>query len=180
MKRLLLIVAFLALSIRGFCQENDFGKIVKDTLLLNNGAKFIVGQKLKLGYGSSANKNFEFIHLSPWSLAGPEKLKSQWANYEMTIKGFKLEGTKKTGKNFIIVLGGGNLSPYWCEVEAAMDNGEVIVEGVNDKKTLSRAAAPAAYSSPADELKKLKGLLDAGAITQGEYDSTKKKILARM
>jgi hypothetical protein len=166
------------LLIPSFCFSQEVDHTIKDTLFLKNGARFVIGDKVKLGYGSGANKDFEFVHLSDWSIAGPVKLKSQWALHEMVIKGFKMEGTKRTGKQYYLVLGGGNLSPYWCEINAAMDMKEVIVPGVNDQ-TATAQTQPAA-SSPADELKKLKALLDSGAITQQEYDSTKKKILARM
>lgn len=181
MKKSIIALAMLSLPFLAHSQENDFGKLIKDTLELKNGARFVVGQKVKFGYGSGANKTFEFVHLSPWSIAGPLKLTPQWANLEMEIKGFKLAGTKKTGKAFIIVLGGGNLSPYWCEVVAAMDNGEVIVDGVNDKKTAAAAnQAPASAPSSADELKKLKDLYDSGALSKDEYETAKKKILDKM
>lgn len=181
MKKSIIALAMLSLPFLAQSQENDFGKLIKDTLELKNGARFVVGQKVKFGYGSGANKTFEFVHLSPWSIAGPIKLTPQWANHEMEIKNFKLEGSKKTGKTFIIVLGGGNLSPYWCEVIAAMDNGEVIVEGVNDKKTAAvPATVTAATPSSADELKKLKDLYDSGTLTKDEYDAAKKKVLDKM
>lgn len=175
MKKVLAIILFSPLLCLG--QENEKGKLSGDTLSLKNGAKFYVGQKMKIGFGAGANKNFEFIYLSPWSIAGPQKLGSAWANHEMLIKSFKFEGTKKTGKSFYIVLGGGNLSPYWCEIASAMETGEVVVAGVNDRQTL---AGPAATTSPADELKKLKDLYDSGALTKDEYDSAKKKVIAKM
>lgn len=175
----LFLICLLFTPIFSFSQQNEFGHVIKDTLFLNNGAKFVEGQKLKLAYGSGANKTFEFIALSPYSIAGALKLESRWSNHEMVIKKFTSYGTKKTGHKLYIVLGGGNLSPYWCDIVSAMDNGEVIVPGINDKKT-STAIMQQAPSSAADELKKLKELFDNGALTKDEYDSAKKKILNKM
>lgn len=175
----LLVLAFLTAPTLLFAQENEHGRISKDTLFLKNGARFIVGEKLKLAYGSGINKTFEFVFVSPTSFVGPVKLQSSWANHDLPIKGFKFEGNKKTGKNFYIVLASGNISPYWCDIVAAMDNGEVVVPGITDKKNATAGAA-ASTNSPADELKKLKELYDNGALTKAEYDSAKKKVLAKM
>ena len=41
------------------------------------------------------------------------------------------------------------------------------------------AEAPAAAADPYADLMKVKGLLDAGVLTQEEFDTEKKKILAR-
>jgi hypothetical protein len=178
MKKILFFLFLMPIG--ALAQQNEFGHVDHDTLFLTNGAKFVEGQKLKLAYGSGANKTFEFIALSPYSIAGPLKLESRWSNHEMMIKKFTMEGTKKTGKKLYIVLGGGNLSPYWCDIVSAMENGEVIIPGINDKKTVAAADRQPTTSSPADELKKLKDLYDGGALTKDEYDSAKKKILAKM
>jgi putative oligomerization/nucleic acid binding protein len=167
---LLLLIAFVS------AQENDYGKVSGDTLVLKNGATFIKGQKIKLGYGSNGAKGFEFIHLSPYSIAGPVKLTSNWANYSMTVKKFEFQGTKRAGKKFFLVLAGGNLSPYWCDIVAAIEQGEVQVPGINDKKEESKSN----NTSVADELKKIKDLYDSGGLTKEEYEAAKKKLLDKM
>lgn len=171
------IAFLLLLPIYLFSQQNEQGRIDHDTLFLANGAKFVVGDKVHLGYGSNSHKGFEFIHLSPWSIAGPQPLGPTWANHEMTIKKFNFEGTKKQGKIFYLILAGGNLSPYWCEITAAMDNGEIVVAGVNDKKTLAAAGAPKV--DVADELAKLNKLFKDSILTKEEYEIQKKKLLSQ-
>jgi len=173
-KRLLFAIAFLPLVC--IAQQNDFGHVSNDTLYLNNGSHFTKGDVVHLGYGSNGFKGFEFISLSPYSLAGPQKLGSAWANHTMTVKKIEFAGAKKTGKSFYIVLAGGNLSPYWCDINSAMETGEVIVSGINDKKALAGKES-STKESPLDQLKKLTDLLDAGAINQHEYDSLKNSIL---
>ena len=101
----------------------------------------------------------------------PEKLNSGWNNSKMKIKSFKYAGTKKTGFKYYIILGGGNIVNYLCDIEPAINAKEVIV-----KNNFESIFNPLPFSK-ADELKKFKDLLDAGAITRSEYDSIKAKIL---
>ena len=110
--------------------------------------------------------------------AGIVPLGKGYGGLLLQVKSIKKEGSKKRGYRYYIKVGGGNIVNYEVDLEDAIAVGEIV--GANIASTPTIAAAPAATSSPADELKKLKELLDAGAITQQEYDSTKKKILARM
>jgi hypothetical protein len=170
-------LTLLFLYNHSFSQSNEFGRVSKDTLILNNGAKFIKKEKIKLGTGSNGAKGFEFIYTSPMSIAGQEKLGSGWSNNTMVIKDFREYGTKKTGKKFYIILGGGNIVNYWCDITPAMENGEVIVQGLNDKATLNRENSQSSEISVADELVKLKKLYDDGILTKEEYESQKSKLL---
>jgi hypothetical protein len=165
-----LIILCLLISTCCFSQTRISG----DTLYLANGLTFVEGEDLHLGMGSNAStKGFNFVYTSPFALSGQTFLGSNWANMKMKIKNFKKYGNRRTGDKFYIVLGGGNIVNYWCEIEQALTTGEVIDDRLA-KKTDS--AAPAA-SSLADELKKLKDLLDSGALTKEEYDAAKKKLL---
>ena len=56
---------------------------------------------------------------------------------------------------------------------------EVAVKPKNLPGEAEPAAAPAGGSSLADELKKLKELFDAGAITEQEYQAAKAKLLGQ-
>jgi hypothetical protein len=175
--KVLTTLLFITLHCVCFCQTNDFGRLSGDTLILNNGAKFIEGEKIHTGVGSNGSKGFEFIYTSPMSISGIIKLGSGWSNSTMVIKGFKNYGRKKTGYKFYIILGGGNIVNYWCDITPAIDNGEVIVEGVNDKATLNKKNSSGSEISVADELAKLKKLYDDGTLTKDEYETQKKKLL---
>jgi hypothetical protein len=176
MQKLGLIVCFCFAALFVSGQQNEYGHISGDTLILNTGARFVKGEKIRLGYGANGAKGFEFIYLSPMSIAGPLKLTSNWANTTMVIKRFELHGTKRLGKKFYIILGGGNLSPYWCDIVAAIEQREIFAPGINDKVGTSAIT----QSSVTDELKKLKDLYDSGALTKEEYEAAKKKILDKM
>ncbi|MBD2705507.1 SHOCT domain-containing protein [Spirosoma sp. BT702] len=63
------------------------------------------------------------------------------------------------------------------EIIPAIEFGEVTA--INDEPVgpVKQESKPATTASVADELLKLKQLLDAGAITKDEYESQKKKLL---
>ncbi len=167
MKTLLL---FLLLPVLCKAQKN----LDSDTLKLTSGYQFVKGDDLNLGVGSNAStKGFNFIYTSPVSMmASKIELGAGWAGMKMKIDGFKLYHGKKTGDKYYIVLRGGNIVKYWCDIEPAIQAKEVIVTGNEDRPTPS--------GSVADKLKKLKDLLDSGALTQDEYDAAKKKLIEKM
>lgn len=185
-KTLLLFVCFFALiqlnAKNG--EKNDFGYQVNDTLFLNDGNKFVIGEKLYLGHGTSHNKSFTYVYISPnnWvSVMGgnvDRYLPATWANNELQIKDFKLYGRKKTGYKWYIVVGGGNIVNYWCEINEALEAGEVITPITQAKKAeQNQPIVIQQATSKADELKKLKELLEEGILTQEEFDTEKQKIL---
>jgi len=99
---------------------------------------------------------FEFIYLSPWSIAGPQKTwKFLGKITKWSLKIFQTWRKEKKSARCLSRFRGGNLSPYWCDILAAIDNGEVLVTGVNDKKYQASSSS----SSPTDELKNSKNYM---------------------
>lgn len=139
------------------------------------------GDKIKIGKGTMPNKSFAFLYKSMTmdllgdASAKPEYLSSSYAGKEAVVKKFQAIGNKKTGFSIRIVIGIGMPINYWVEIDNAIESGEIVAPAEFSKKSDESASA----SSVADELKKLKGLLDGGAITQEEYDAAKKKLLAQ-
>lgn len=181
MKRLLLYLLLPSLS---YGQDADLPKVIKDTLFTTCGYKIVEGSDIKLGAGSLPNGDFKYIAISAGSWANlmdPSMAKNgigrRYSGHLLRVKRFRKDGSKKRGFTYTLIVGGGNIANYDCDIENAIASGEVVIPDEFKHPPLS-SSSPA--SSPADELKKLKELLDAGAITQGEYDSTKKKILDRM
>ena len=77
------------------------------------------------------------------------------------------------GTNNQILIGGVyNKKEYCEEVNAKLHQIKKYIES----RVIS-GTAPQAALSPMDELKKLKGLLDEGIITQEEFDAKKKQLL---
>lgn len=165
---------------------NEYGCVVADTLFLVDGHRFVKGEKLRLGYGSNPRKDFQFIKISPnnWLMyAGGDIyevcLGSVYANTEMQMKGFKLWGNKKLGKKWYIIIGGGDIVNYSCEIKEAIDFNEIRSEIITAKGKLNNDANSKGGISIADEIRKMKQLLDDGILSQEEFDAQKAKLLEK-
>lgn len=158
----------------------DLPKIVEDTLFTTSGFKAVAGTDVKLGVGTLPNGDFKFVTVSRGPINDPrrrpEPVGINWNGHIMHIKKFHQDGSTKRGYTYYLVLGGGTLFTYLCDIENAIASGELVVPEEFRPRTAQSGTAPNAV----DQLKKLKDLLDAGAITQNEYDSAKKKILAKL
>jgi hypothetical protein len=177
------IVLFFALPL--FCAAQDeLPRVLKDTLFTTSGFRMVAGTDIKLGTGTLPNGDFKYVSISASSWANisdPSMSKSgigrRYNGHLVHVKKFRKDGNKRRGYVFYAIVGGGNIVNYDIDVESAIASGELVVPDEFRPKTTTPAATAV---SPADELKKLKDLLDSGAITKDEYDSTKKKILAKM
>jgi hypothetical protein len=163
--------------------QDELPRVVKDTLFTTSGFRMIAGTDVKLGTGTLPNGDFKYVAISSASWANisdPSMSKSgigrRYNGHMVHVKKFRKEGNKKRGYVYYAVVGGGNIVNYDIDVESAIATGELVVPDEFKPK----AAAGNSTPSTADELKKLKDLLDGGAITKDEYDSAKKKILAKM
>jgi len=160
MKKILLILSFLPLLSRG--QITEYKAI--------NGITYHLNDTVRLGKGSAPSG--EFLYIEERGIPSPGRsrfLPKEFTNAGVVIK--KINTHKRSGilkYNFVVSAGGVfNFSLY---VDDAILACEVVPCG-------QAAAKPPA--SVADELKKLKALLDSGALTQAEYDAQKKKLLSQ-
>lgn len=144
------------------------------------------GDELKIGKGSMPNKTFSFIYQSPAGFAtetsGDNYSNRRYAGTNMAGKSTKVKsliayGNKKNGYTVVAKVGFGELVNYWIEIDNAVDGGELIPPAAYAKK--EQGGATSSGGSVADELKKLKELLDSGALTQEEYNAQKKKLLGQ-
>lgn len=147
------------------------------------------GDTLTLGKGSQPNRKFAFAYESEASLGskGTEHdkmyLESQFSNRKFKIKSLLPIGSKKKGYVIYAKFGIGSLVNYWIDIDNAIDAGELLLpEPYNAKvKKANSVQTPVVIEqtklSTADELKKLKELLDAGVLTKEEFEQQKKKIL---
>lgn len=155
---------------------------LEDGYTMENGWTIKVGDTLKLGTGTLPTRQFAYIYENPLSMGNiydKEKhyLPSNSSKYAIVKEIFPY-GTKKHGFTITAKVGVGEMVNYWIELDNAVAVNELIAPDAYAKKTATPAAAAAApATSKADELKKWKDLLDAGAITKEEYEAQKKKIL---
>jgi hypothetical protein len=147
-----------------------------DTLILN------IGDTLLLGSGSADRGDFKNIYIPANYYIGLEEtsLQRKFARSTLIIKGFRKISHKKIGEKIVAVVNLGGFNDA-VDVVSAIEDKEIVA--INGKPVGPAALAvnlpAAAKSSAADELLKLKSLLDAGLITKEEFEAQKKKILGQ-
>lgn len=154
----------------------------------SNGINYQIGDTIKLGRGSAQNGDFNYLQMGGMyntlsALNGKynDISSSIGRNYSglnvvlKKIKRYKLKGAE----SIVFVVGGGNITNYNLMIEDAIATCEIAdcIEKVQKVQIVRDTIAPP--PSKYDEIKKLKELLDIGAITQEEYDLEKKKILEK-
>jgi len=190
--RLLVLLIIACAPIASFAQNkpdtisygSSLGEVydmLKDGYTTASGWTINEGDTLQLGKGTMPTKKFAFIY------QGPNRpfINPNASNYEKIyltnnakiarVKNLRVYGNKKSGFTVVAVVGVGEMQNYWLEIDNAIEVGELIPPAEYATKKNDKQDAP--KLSKADELKKWKDLLDAGAITQEEYDAQKKKIL---
>jgi len=150
------------------------------------------GDTLLLGKPGNYNKNFAFIYqsqaswatmdLNPNTIPTKRYLQSRLSGRTGYVKNIIPIGARRPGYTIIAVIGIGEMVNYWVEIDNALDAGELLPPSkFADKLSKSAQAAQTVVitqkTSVADELKKLKELLDQGVISQEEFDTQKKKLL---
>ncbi|MBO9151914.1 SHOCT domain-containing protein [Chitinophaga sp. MAH-28] len=135
------------------------------------GHVFKKGEYVLIGMGSDQGGKYQYI--STRSVAvGAIPLNGGWKGSKFQIKDILVSGNKKNGYIPILKLGGGNLANYFSTIDAAIESGEILLPEDSTWKPV-----PAEMTSVADEIRKLKALLDEGVITQLEFETQKKKLL---
>lgn len=144
----------------------------------SNGKTYHEGDTIKLGIGSSPNGDFRYLQMAGWaaiasySSAGGSSqtnIGKRYSGMNVVIK--KIQSAKLKGATKVyFTVGGGNITNYQLHIEDAIATCEIAD---------CKGAVPASGNSDLERLKKLKELLDAGTITQAEFDKEKQKILGQ-
>lgn len=141
-----------------------------------NGKLYHPGDTVRLGLGSMPDGSFKYVQINQLLPGPPDPRRgnSFAARKDMSGSGYVIKKIQKASQPggsdkivFTIRTGGLPTCDVW--IDEAIATCEVTP--CND----SKSAAPTI--SVADELTKLKKLLDQGAITKQEYDAQKKKLL---
>ena len=141
----------------------------------SNGVVYKVGDEIKLGRGSGANGRFVYVTIGGWAQSmNPEQNALPPGNVGLvvTVKKIKKYDSKRY-KKVLFIVGGGNITNYNLDIESAIAECEI-------EKCKTVSEAPKSADDKFDKLKKLKELYDGGAITEGEYNEQKKKLLDKV
>lgn len=141
-----------------------------------NGITYHKGDSLNVALGSQPDGNFKYIQINTLLPTPPDPRRANSLAARKDISGSKFYIKKIVnrqqpggGGKVVMTIKTGGLTTCDVWIDDAIAACEV-------KPCQSEKTSPAGYSV-ADELLKLKKLLDAGAITQAEYDAQKKKLL---
>lgn len=185
MKRLFILL--LLLSTITYAQERpDYDQLTKSEIeqhLLQEGyvsqTGWVLreGQELTLGSGTMPNKYFAFIYETPGNRNDPDRQRlTSFSNGKKAIvKSLLVKGTRRAGYQIIARIGVGTLTNYWVELDNAIESGEVAVPEPYASR-LKTSAVPS--YSVADEIRKLKTLMDEGVLSREEFETQKRKLLS--
>jgi len=186
--KLYLLACLALLSLTASAQI--YGKKSKGSITIFDSIEVKPGDTIFLGSGSDNRGAFAYIYTPPNAFGGTGEisLSRQYARRQATIKHFKVQKSRRLGEKTVAVVNVGGLNNV-ADLEPAIESGEILaINGRNFREKPVEVVQAAqgtqvniqqAPLSKADELKKLKELLDTGVLTQDEYDSEKKKILAK-
>lgn len=170
------VLFFLLLPTVSFAQILGLGKRLAE-YKASNGVTYHVGDTVKLGQGSAPNGTFRYVQYGGWMMfmqgggSDAHNLERTFSGFGATIKkihSFKAHGITKV----VLAVDIGQLSNCDLWVEDALTSCEVAnCTGHTTQTTVVQT------DDKFDRLKKLKSLLDNGAITQAEYDEQKKQLL---
>jgi hypothetical protein len=141
-----------------------------------NSKTYHKGDSLSVGLGSMPDGTFKYIQINSLIPTPPDPRRANSMNARKDITGSKyyikkiVSSAQPSGGNKVVITiktGGLTTCDVW--IDEAIAACEV--------KPCADAKDASAKFSVADELLKLKKLLDSGAITQAEYDAQKKKLL---
>jgi hypothetical protein len=149
-----------------------------DSVKCSNGWVIKAGDTLKIGVGTRFDKTFAFIHTNP-NLLTTEifYLGSSYAGFNVIVK--KVNERKfKGAKKIELTVGAGNILNNFVEIEQAIEAGEILPP-IEYRKKVQPSVIIQNNTSVADELVKLKKLLDDGILSNDEFEVQKKKLLEK-
>ena len=145
----------------------------------SNGITYHPGDTIRVGLGSMPDGNFKYIQINQLLPGPPDPRRSNSMNARKDMSGSgyvikKIQNVRQMagGDKTVITIRTGGLPTCDIWIDEAILSCEVTP--CADQKGNSSGRF-----SVADELTKLKKLLDNGAITQAEYDAQKKKLLSQ-
>jgi hypothetical protein len=170
----MLFMMLLLISSQVVCQTKKY-----ESYTASNGVTYHIGDTVILGRGSAPDGTFRYVQMGGWAGtlntdANNANANNIGKNYSGTgviikkIRSYKMKGVERVA----FVVGGGNITNYELSIEDAIGTCEI-----RDCKQQTSQVIQVATESKYDKLKKLKELLDSGAITKDEYDQEKTKVM---
>ncbi len=166
--KLIILTILLSAPLLSFSQDITSYKAT-------NGVTYHLNDTVRLGKGSGSNGSFVYVadygpiampSIDPNRAPSGRSLPKQFTNTTVVLKAIR-KTTANGASKYIFMVNPGGPFRYTMFIDDAISACEVKPCADDATKV----------GSVADEIKKLKALLDQGAITQAEYDAQKKKLL---
>jgi hypothetical protein len=177
MKKLLYTLGIL-LFLSTYVQAQIAGKSVLE-YTTKMGTAFHKGDTIFFAMGTTDGGAYRYAYVpANFLLSTPEShYGSAFNNNRLVIKDIRVQAAnKRMAPRTVAVVSPGGINGC-VDLESAESAGEITTK--NNRKSAAPVAAQAPASSVADELVKLKGLLDSGVITKAEFDQQKAKLLSK-
>ncbi|UYQ94017.1 SHOCT domain-containing protein [Chitinophaga horti] len=182
MQKIVAVLSLLVASVNTVAQTQNFPTLKEAKEATKNGYKtksgWVIreGDRINIGKPATGEKRFAYIYNAPGLALDLSKtpMERNWSGKSATVRNITYNGSKRSGFSVILVINVAMMVNYWVEIDNAIEDEEILIPAEFAK---NKEKSPSTGGSVADELKKLKELLDAGAITQAEYDDQKKKLL---
>lgn len=184
-----LTLAFIAITLSLFAQVP--GKKSYAPVHYDNDIVLHVGDTLHLATGTNPNGNFKHIY-SPGALMNAYygvgdadgKLSSTYNNSWLIVDVFRIHKPRKSApKTYIQIKVSGFDANYTVDLNEAIRDGEIIainsmdVSIFKEQEEADPTTTNPTTPSIADEILKLKALLDEGVITEDEFQKAKEALL---
>ncbi len=179
MKKFILFASLLMTFTFTYSQKKGKEEIL--TYKTEDGTEYTLGDSIRFGMGSNTNGNFRYVYTLP------NFFNSNALFYDASLNGkfaiidkMQKSGSDKMGYTmyFTFRYPAGNSA---VNVESAISSGEMVTTASKKKAEAKNQPTIIQNNAPslAEELKKLKELLDTGVLTQAEFDAQKQKLLSK-
>lgn len=141
-----------------------------------NGRTYHVGDTLKIGMGSTSDGNFKYIQVTPPPFFPPRpngngmNARKDFSMSTAVMRKIKTASQLTGSDKVVFTVKAGGIGTYDVWIAEAIAACEVT-------PCAGSTSTGTTGGSVADEILKLKKLLDSGAITQAEFNAQKKKLL---
>jgi len=192
MKKFLMALFGLSMSFGSFSQNFPKMSSNDDTLYLSSSVKYYVGQKIKVGTGTSDGGDFKYIKINQAGFtAAMTTTNNRRYNRDLyaldpafsgrlgEVKKIKSLGSENRGYTYQLLLAIDGMHRHQCDIINAIKCGEIECDTCSSLKPSATPQQVIINNSPSltDELMKLKKLKDDGILTEEEYLEQKKKLL---
>lgn len=172
-------------------QDEGRNKLTPDSIVHKSGFVFRKGEYLKLGIGTMPDGSFKYIRISSSSLMGysgnnpnaaisANALPPSFSGRTSEILRLQKMGNKKFGYQDYAIVKLGAMARYEIDIDNAILSGELDLPAeFKPKDKVLQVEIKGSATSLADELIKLKKLLDDGILTKEEFEAEKKKLLKK-